>query len=200
MLAAMSWPPHALRLTTPDLVLRAMTEQDALALAEVVPSDLELDPHRTHFSPGASVLQAYWRALGTWQPDDWALPFTVLHDHQPVGVQFLEAKDFPVRRTVDSYSWLVGDVRGQGLGKQMRAAVLTLAFGHLGAEFAVTEAWQDNAASLGVSASLGYIDNGVDVHAGPRLMARRLLPREAWRSPYPVEVSGVDGCLPLFGL
>ena len=43
----------------------------------------------------------------------------------------------------------------------MRRAVLALAFDHLGAEAAITSAWHDNTASLGVSRSLGYRDNGV---------------------------------------
>ena len=39
----------------------------------------------------------------------------------------------------------------------MRRAVLALAFGPLGAEAAITSAWPDNGASLGVSQSLGYL-------------------------------------------
>ena len=46
--------------------------------------------------------------------------------------------------------------RGTGLGKAMRRAVLSLAFDHLGARAAITSAWHDNHASLGVSRSLGY--------------------------------------------
>ncbi len=196
----MTWPLHSLVLTTPSLVLRGMTETDAVALAAVVPDDLEADPRLAHVSPAADVLQAYWRNAGTWQPTGWVLPFVVMHDGVPIGVQGLEGKDFAVRRTVDTHSWLVAGARGRGLGKQMRAAVLTLAFSHLDAAFAVTEAWSDNAASLGVSRSLGYVDNGVDVHPGPRLMQRMLLDRAAWTSPVPVSVSGVDDCLPLFGI
>lgn len=196
----MHWPPHALVLTTPSLVLRGMTEADAVALAAVVPEDLEHDPRLAHASPGADVLQAYWRNAGLWQPTDWVCEFVVLHDGVPIGLQALEGKDFPARRTVDSHSWLVAGVRGQGFGKQMRAAVLSLAFDHFGAEYAVTEAWADNAASLGVSRALGYVDNGVDVHPGPRLMQRLVLPASSWTSPVPVEVAGVEGCRPLFGL
>ena len=42
----------------------------------------------------------------------------------------------------------------------MRTAVLALAFEGLDAEIALTEAWSDNEASLGVSRSLGYLPNG----------------------------------------
>jgi RimJ/RimL family protein N-acetyltransferase len=67
----------------------------------------------------------------------------------------LEGQDFLVRRTVDSSSQLRTDARGRGWGKQMRRAVLALAFGPLGAELAVTSAWHHNRASLGVSRALG---------------------------------------------
>jgi len=194
------WPLQSLMLTTPDLVLRGMSETDALALSHLVPPDLEADPRLAHLSAGADVLQAYWRNVGLWQPSDWVLPFVVLQDGQPVGLQGLEGKDFAVRRTVDSHSWLLASARGRGWGKQMRAAVLSLAFDHLDAAYAVTEAWEDNAASLGVSRSLGYVDNGVDVHPGPRVMRRMLLEGSGWSSPVPVEVTGLTPCLPFFGL
>ncbi len=196
----MSWPLHQLSLTTPDLVLRGMTEADAVALAAVVPDDLEHDPRLAHVSPAADVLQAYWRGAGLWQPTSWVLQLIVLKDGRPIGLQALEGASFDVRRTVDSHSWLVPEARGKGLGKQMRAAVLELAFTHLSAAWAITEAWEDNAASLGVSRSLGYVDNGVDVHAGPRLMQRLHLAAADWRSPVPVAVEGLEPCLPLFGL
>jgi RimJ/RimL family protein N-acetyltransferase len=196
----MTWPTHALTLTTPALTLRGMTEADALALAQVVPEDLEHSPRLPSFSADANVLQAYWTQLGQWRLEKWVLPFTVLHEDRPIGLQALEGKDFLVRRTVDSHSWLVAPARGRGLGKQMRSAILALAFDHLGAQFAVTEAWADNAASLGVSRSLGYRDNGVEVHAGPRLMQRMILPREDWSASWHVEATGVEACLPLFGL
>jgi RimJ/RimL family protein N-acetyltransferase len=196
----MTWPPHALTLTTPALTLRGMTEADALALAEVVPQDLEHSPRLPSFSASINVLQAYWTQLGQWRVEDWVLPFTVLHEGRPIGLQALEGKDFPVRRTVDSHSWLVASARGRGLGRQMRTAVLALAFDHLGAQFAVSDAWPDNAASLGVSRSLGYRDNGVEVHPGPRLMQRMLLARTDWSAAWPVEVTGLEACLPLLGL
>ena len=194
----MTWPLHDLVLRTPDLELRGMTEALAEALAAVVPLDLESDPRLAHLSPQADVLQAYWRNAGTWSPQDWVADFAVLREGKPIGVQGLEGKDFADKRVVDSHSWLVADERGRGWGKQMRAAVLELAFSHLGARVAITEAWVDNAASLGVSRSLGYVDNGVDVHEGGREMQRMRL--TAWRSPVPVTVEGLAPCLPLFGL
>ena len=180
----MSWPLHDLVLRTPDLELRGLTEDLAHDLAAVVPDDLETDPRLPHLSPALDVLQVYWRNNGLWTRDDWVCAFAVLHDGVPVGLQGLEGKGFATRWVVDSHSWLVASARGRGLGKQMRAAVLELAFGHLGARTAVTEAWADNAASLGVSRALGYVDNGYDVHDGPRVMQRLVL--TSWRSPVPV--------------
>jgi hypothetical protein len=49
-----------------------------------------------------------------------------------------------------------------GPPEQMRAAVLDLAFEGLGAEYAVSEAFADNAASYAVSRKLGYADDGIE--------------------------------------
>lgn len=193
-----TWPLHGLVLRTPSLVLRGMTEVDALALAAIVPDDLEHDPSFPDLTGGQKVLRQYWRAAATWTVESWELPFVVLHDDVPIGLQALEGKDFRVRRTVDTHSWLVPSARGHGYGKQMRAALLSLAFEHLGATTAITEAWADNGSSLGVSRALGYRDNGVDVHAGGRRMQRLLL--DSWAPPFPVEVEGVEDCLVLLGL
>jgi RimJ/RimL family protein N-acetyltransferase len=59
--------------------------------------------------------------------------------------------DFLALRTVDTSSFLIPSAHGRGYGKQMRAAVLALAFGPLHAPAAITSAWHDNHASLGVS-------------------------------------------------
>ena len=132
--------------------------------------------------------------------------FAVLHEGALVGYQGLEGDDFAILRTVDSSSFLAAEVRGRGLGKQMRAAVLTLAFGPLFAEYAISSAWSDNHASLAVSRALGYVDNGVTTHrrgAGAGEMVHLRLTRERWLAsewPARVTVSGADACLVFFGL
>jgi len=202
----MAWPLHALTLTTPDLVLCGTDEADASLLAAVLPSDVGHDPRLPDLPGDHRVLQKYWQAGGTWRLDDWNLWFTVRRDGDVVGAQGLEGKDFPQLRTVETWSWLVPGARGRGLGKQMRAAVLELAFGRLGAVRAVSEAYVDNPASLGVSRALGYVDNGVDVVARheegtPTVLSQRLLLEAGgWRSPVPVSVDGLESCLPLFGV
>jgi RimJ/RimL family protein N-acetyltransferase len=206
------WPVHGLSLSTTDVELSVMTEADLETVCRILPADLELDPAATRYagldersSRSAIVAQGYWRALGTWSPDSWALPFVVRGGEGAVlGVQWLEGPQFHSGRVVDSSSWLVLEARGSGLGKQMRTAVLELAFGHLGAGAAVSSAVLANAASLGVSRSLGYRDTHTSVldHSGETLQHLRL-ERSAWVDSgrgREVSVSGVDGALPFFGL
>lgn len=67
-------------------------------------------------------------------------------------------------REVHTGSWLGRRYQGQGIGTQMRAAVLHLALDGLGAQRAVSAAFEDNPASLGVSRKLGYRDDGIEWH------------------------------------
>ena len=134
------------------------------------------------------------------------MSFGVFRDGELLGYQGLEGDDFATLRTVDTSSFLTRPVRGQGLGKQMRAAVLALAFGALGARFAITSAWSDNHASLGVSRALGYVDNGVTAHRRSEAAAEMThlrLTREQWLTSGWAErmtVAGVDECMTFFGL
>lgn len=207
------WPMFDIRLTTPDLELRHLTEADLSSLAGIVPDDAEQDPASTTYdglessmNRGAVVHQDYWRARGGWRPESWALSFGVFRDGELVGQQGLEGDDFARLRTVDSSSFLTPAARNRGWGKQMRAAILTLAFGQLDARFAITSAWSDNQASLAVSRALGYADNGVTAHLRDNAageMAHLRLTRETWMAsswPEQVSVSGVEECLVYFGL
>jgi len=206
------WPLFDLTLTTPDLELRVATEPVLLRLADVMPDDVDVDPSLPRYGDpdsrmalGAGLFQSYWRAFGTWRPDSWAIPFLVFRGGDLIGMQALEGDDFATLRTVDSFSLLVREARGKGYGKQMRDAVLALAFGPLEAVRAVTSAWHDNHASLGVSKALGYVDNGEVLHRrddGVDVMVHLRLSREAWlaRSDRPpVDIAGFEPCRPLFG-
>lgn len=207
------WPVAALRLTTRRLVLRPCTEADLPGLAGVLPDDFETDPSLpvhdvddARLARGLAVHQAYWQAMARWSPSSWRLPFVVGLDGRSVGVQEVEADGFDRRRVVETGSWLVPEVRGAGVGKEMRAAVLHLAFGGLGALVAETEAWWDNAGSLGVSRAVGYEPNGETLHVhGDRRdrMVRMRLTAERWQAvapSYPTTVTGLDGCRRLFGV
>ncbi|GAA2149942.1 RimJ/RimL family protein N-acetyltransferase [Humibacillus xanthopallidus] len=205
------WPLHGLRLTTADLELRPTTEAELPQLCTILPSDLETDPAATRYAGlddranhRAILAQSYWRAMGTWSTHDWVVPFAVRHDGELVGMQALEGPDWTSDRTVDSWSWLTTDSRGRGWGKQMRAAVLALAFGSLGARTAISSAVIDNVSSLGVSRSLGYRETHVSVleHSGQTLRHVRL-DRDAWQASGladEIVVEGVDpATLALFG-
>jgi RimJ/RimL family protein N-acetyltransferase len=197
-----TWPLADLRLRSGDLLLRPMTEADLVPLAQLLPADVELNPFLPMPGREWALAQTYWHALGTWSIDDWRLQMVVLRGDELLGFQELEGKDFVRLRTVDSSSWLATAARGSGVGKAMRAAVLGLAFGPLDAVAAVTSAWHDNGPSLGVSRSLGYRDNGVElVRRGDGVdeMVHLRLVREDW-SGSAVQVDGFEPCRPLFGL
>ena len=206
-----SWPLHGIRLLNADLDLRVMTEADLAGLCALLPDDLSMNPHATTYAGlddranrRAVLVQGYWRALGLWSPDDWALPFVVRSAGEVVGAQWLEGPDWRADHVVDSSSWLVPAARGRGLGKQMRAAVLALAFGPLGADAAVSSAVVDNAASLGVSRALGYRETHRSVleHSGETLQHVRL-ERAAWErsgQAHEVVIAGATPALPLFGI
>ena len=88
----------------------------------------------------------------------------------------------------------------------MRAAVLALAFGPLEARAAISSAWHDNHASLGVSRALGYQPNGESLHAHDDrvdVMRHMRLLRADWQASGHgdhVQIAGFDACRPLFGL
>jgi RimJ/RimL family protein N-acetyltransferase len=206
------WPLLDLRLTTGDLLLVPLTEADLDEVVRVLPADLEQNPGAPSFGladdvrRGVVVHQEYWRSYGTWTTAAWRFHLAVWRDGELLGLQELEGNDFPTLRTVDTSSWLVSEARGQGLGKRMRRAVLALAFDHLGAEAAITSAWHDNAASLGVSRALGYRDNGVSSLArgdGVDTLVHLRMTRDDWHAvggAPDVAVTGLAPALPFFGL
>jgi hypothetical protein len=75
------------------------------------------------------------------------------------------AKQFAIIREVSTGSWLGAAYQRRGFGTEMRAAVLQLAFDHLGATAARSGAFTDNPASLRISEKLGYRTDGASSHA-----------------------------------
>lgn len=80
-----------------------------------------------------SVVQHHWLRRGNWATDNWALHLCVFEDGRVVGLQTIAAHDFAVLRQVSTASWLGVHHQRQGIGTEMRAAVLHLAFAGLGA-------------------------------------------------------------------
>ena len=208
------WPLTTLRLRTPRLELRLPSDRDLADLARLAAAGVH-DPQVQPFGvawtdvPPAdrarSVLQHHWRQLAAWTPEHWGLQLVVVHDGAVLGTQGMSGHDFSVLREVGTGSWLGQAYQRQGVGTEMRAAVLQLAFAGLGAEYAISSAFIDNAASLAVSRKLGYADDGVEqrVRRGRPATARRLrLDRRTWEATHrtPVSIEGLEACLPMFGL
>ncbi|GAA4467697.1 GNAT family protein [Phytohabitans houttuyneae] len=208
------WPLYALTVTTPRLQLRLPREEEIAALAELAGGGVHRPGERPFMSPwtvgspadrARTVLRDHWQYLATWDVAEWRLGLGVFREGTPIGLVTLHGWDFPVIRQVSTWSWLGVAHHGQGYGTEARAGLLTLAFDHLGATAALTGAFQDNHASLGVSRKLGYEPDGISVDArdGQAVVSDRLrLTVERWRErPHPpATVGGLDACRALFGL
>jgi RimJ/RimL family protein N-acetyltransferase len=209
------WPLYDLRIRTPLLELRLPTPDDLAALAALGtegiydPADLHVFPvsgwtnqPSPHFE--RSLVQHHWRALAAWSPSHWELIAAVVeHDGRIVGTQDAGAKDFGVARSISTGSWLGRAWQGRGLGKEMREAILHFAFAGLGARVAYSSAWEENAASLGVSRSLGYRPNGTTLRLRGNQTAvqvNMVLERSDWeaRRRDDIEITGLKRCLEFF--
>lgn len=211
-----SYPLLDVRVSTPVLELRGATDELLDELAEVVragKTHAEPPPYDDPMSlyeedPDLRVttwLRAIWRRRGTVEADFWRLYLVVVVDGQPVGEQTVTGTSFRALGTVTTFSWLSTDLRGRGLGREMREAVLHLAFDGLGAREAVSDAFVDNAGSNAISRHLGYEPNGTDWatrRGQPALLNRWRLTRDAWqqRRREDIELHGVDACRALLPL
>lgn len=208
------FPLLGLRVTTPRLELRLPSPAELGTLAEVAADGIHAPDVMPFLVPwtdqgpaevARGVVQYHWLGLGKWTPQDWSLNLTVIHVGEVVGQQAISAHDLAVSREVHTGSWLGRRYQGQGIGTEMRAAVLHLAFAGLGAEEAVSGAFEDNPASYAVSRKLGYLPDGVNRHVvrGDVAIERRMrLTRAAWERHRTISVTigGLAPCLPLFGL
>ena len=209
-----AWPLFGLVIRSRRLELRLPTEDDLIDLLRVA-SDGVHDPEYMPFgfawtdleSPQfeRGFMQYHWRKRAEWSADNWTLDLGVWLDGRIVGTQGIHGEQFSVFKRVGTGSYLGQKFHGLKIGVEMRSAVLSFAFVHLGAEWATSEAFIDNAPSIGVSRSLGYADNGVRWMA-PRGVARQeqmfLMTREMWqaRERPSIEVAGLDPCRDMFGI
>jgi RimJ/RimL family protein N-acetyltransferase len=215
-----AWPLFALTIETERLTLRLPRDEEVARLGQVAADGLHDPADRPFLTPWTEggpqararfVLQGHWASLGEWRPDDWALGLAVFpkdgSEGGAIGRVTLWARDFAVVREVTTSSWLGLEHHGRGIGTEARAGALALAFDHLGAVAALTEVFQDNHASQGVSRKLGYVHDGIsrDARGEEALVSDRLrLTADAWRERKSersaVTVSGVEQCLAEFGL
>ncbi len=154
------WPLFDVEVRTPRLTLRALDDSLAARLLAVAARGVH-DPAAMPFSipwtdlPSPQMEQEamrfYARTRAEVRPASWNLQFAVVVDGEVVGACDLMATDFPVLRQFTTGSWLGREFQGRGLGKEMRVAALTLGFDGLGADYALTDVWHDNAPSLGVT-------------------------------------------------
>ena len=163
------WPLFGLTLATPRLELRPIQDHEIPAAVAAARTGIH-EPGRNPFSTpwtelpaedlGPNMARWYWRCRAECTPESWTLLLGIWHNSEFIGCQDVGAKDFATLKTVGTGSWLKQSAQGRGLGKEMRAAVALYAFDWLRAEVAESEAADWNAASLGVSRSLGYELNG----------------------------------------
>lgn len=210
-----AYPPLNLGVHTPRLSLLGATDELLEQLVPVVrrgvvtaapwPFDDPMSLYRDSPDREWAWLRAVWTGRGKVTDSFWRLYFVVVVDGEPVGMQDLIGRDFAAFGSVDTFSWLSPQLRGRGLGKEMRHAVLQLAFDGLGARAAASDAFVDNHASNRVSRALGYQPNGADWatrRGEPAELNRWRLTREQWCPSRrdDIELVGVAECLPVLGL
>jgi RimJ/RimL family protein N-acetyltransferase/predicted GNAT family acetyltransferase len=205
-------PPHPLsrlRLRTPRLELRLATIAELRELYRVAeagihdPSFMPFGIAWTDDSSEESFLEWHLSALKDWRPYDWRLELVAFLDGRPIGVQALHGVQFGRTRRASTGSWLGARWQRQGLGTEMRGAVLTLLFEGLGGSEAASGAIVGNEASLGVSRKLGYEQVGVSTVAPRGVTVEHrdlLLTRDRFHRPNGVAIAGLEGLDSLFGV
>lgn len=205
-----NYPLLSVRISTPELELHPATDELLDLLAEVVRAGkthadpAPYDDPMSFYEPDpdlrvAKWLPAIWRRRRAVEPDYWRLYFVVMVDGRPVGEQTLTGMHFSTLGTVATFSWLSADERGRGLGREMRAAILHLAFDGLGAREASSDAFVDNHGSNAISRGLGYVPNGCDWatrQGEAALLNRWRLTKENWepRRRSDIQLHNIGAC------
>jgi RimJ/RimL family protein N-acetyltransferase len=212
---ASAYPPLNVQVRTPRLSLLGATDELLERLVPVVregvvtaapwPFDDPMSLYKDSPDREWAWLRGVWAGRAKVSDSFWRLYFVVVIDGEPVGMQDLIGTDFATFGAVETFSWLSADLRGRGLGREMRQAVLHLAFAGLGARQAFSGAFFDNHASNRVSQALGYQPNGIDwaTRRGDAAEINRWrLIRDTWsmRRRDDIELIGVAECLPVLGI
>lgn len=209
------WPLFGLRIQSDRVALRLPCESEIFDLARLAAQGVHGPLERPFLTPwaegsseerGQFVLKEHWTSLGQWKVDSWQLNLGVFADDQAIGVVSLRARDFPVVREMTSSSWLGVGHHRKGLGTEARRGILALAFNKLNAEAALSEVFQDNEASQGVSRKLGYVHDGLSRDRREDEVAtsdRLRLGRDQWTEgagQAQVSITGFGPCESMFGL
>jgi RimJ/RimL family protein N-acetyltransferase len=206
------WPLFDLVVRTPHLELRLPREDEFEALIELAGQGIHDPETMPFFVPwtdlepeqrARTTAQWLWGHRANWSPENWTFTGAVFVGGRPIGMQDMNAEHFRAVRSVETGSWLGRAHQGQGLGREMRQAMLHLAFAGLGAEEALSGAFEDNAASLATSRSIGYEQNGEARgrrRDGSGRTIRFRLGREQWerRRRDDIEIVGLEPCVDLF--
>ena len=202
-------PLYGLRLRTPRLELRLPTEAELVELYDIAaagihpPEEMPFGVAWTDDLTLESFLAYHRSCRETWTPESWKIDLGTWFDGVLAGVQGIGADAYTENRAIATGSWLGSRFQGHGVGTEMRAAVVELAFRELGAAAVTSSAFEANAASRRISEKLGYRVVGHETMSPrgvpePHLKLR--LDRSEWRgAPFPIEIDGLAPCLPLFG-
>ena len=202
-------PLSGLRLRTPRLELHLPDDDAIEQLYRVAAAGIH-PPEEMPFGVAwtddlnRELFVGYHRSLReSWRPDAWKIDLGVWAEGTLVGVQGIGADDFASKRTIATGSWLGAPYQGRGIGTEMRAAVLELAFTHLRSQAVTSGAFEANLASRRVSEKLGYRVVGREMlspRGAPQPHVVLRLERADWHGPpVSVEIEGVAPCLALFG-
>jgi len=212
---AHSYPLLNLQVRTPHVVLAGATDDllerlIPLVRAGVVGSGpLPFDDPMSLYEDSPERewrwLRGIWAGRAHVDQSWWRLYFVVMVEGEPAGMQDLLGMQFAALGSIGTFSWLGPGYRGRGIGTEMRAAALHLAFAGLAAREATSEAFADNSASNRVSQALGYEPNGTTWatrRSEPALITRWKLTRDRWETLRrdDIEITGVRDCLPVLGL
>jgi RimJ/RimL family protein N-acetyltransferase len=197
------WPPYQVKITTGDLELTIIRDEDLPGLVELVLDGIH-DPELMPFSVAwtdddpadipANFVRYQWSTRSSLTPDKCSLDFAVRRGGELVGTQGFHTEYFRINRTGETGSWLGRRFHGQGIGTRMRRAICAFAFEELGAVEITSGAFVDNPASLGVSRKVGYLPNGTKrvARRGKAAMNQRLLlkPEHFIRGDDPIDFRG----------
>lgn len=170
------YPPYGLTISSGALTMRVLRDDDIPELVDLIASGVQVpglpmpfirDWHAGPLAPGTpdgfptTSLAWWWTQRASFAPENWKMALAVRLDGELVGMQDMNATDFPHTRSVETGSWLGLRHQGKGVGTLMRQLVVGFAFDELGATACHSGYVSGNEASAAVSRKVGYSDNGL---------------------------------------